>query len=314
MRSLRQDTSIYGAYAQESLRIGSRWTVDLGARLDRIRFGVTGQEWLDYDWSRGRYVQGTGPVDLGDTYTAISPRVGLVCKLGAALHAYASASAGTQTPTSDELSTNPQLQLMKVASYELGLKLRRPGLDLDAAAYYSPLRDEVVQVVQSQGETDYANAGRTRKRGVELSADWRPFKGAAAGGSYTWSNFTFEEFSEPAFGRNVDRSGNALPYVPRHYYSLFAGYEHRSGGYVRASANTWGRYWMDNANSERYAGYRFVTDLALGYRARHVELALVVQNLFDQRYAVEVQKDLYGALRYSPASPRYALARVSYRF
>ena len=39
-----------------------------------------------------------------------------------------------------------------------------------------------------------------------------------------------------------------------------------------------------------------------------------IQNLFDQRYAVEAQKDLYGGRRYSPAAPRYALARFAVKF
>ncbi len=58
--------------------------VDLGVRYDRIRFGVSGHEWIDYDWSRGTYVDGVGPVDTGETYTAFSPRVDVVQKLNEA--------------------------------------------------------------------------------------------------------------------------------------------------------------------------------------------------------------------------------------
>jgi iron complex outermembrane receptor protein len=71
---------------------------------------------------------------------------------------------------------------------------------------------------------------------------------------------------------------------------------------------------MDNANSERYEGYSLVTDLTVGFQGRKFEVALLIQNLFDQRYAVQAQKDLYGGLRYSPTAPRYVLARVAYRF
>jgi len=71
---------------------------------------------------------------------------------------------------------------------------------------------------------------------------------------------------------------------------------------------------MDNANSEMYEGYDLATDLTVGYQVRHWEVALIIQNLFDQRYAVEAQKDLYGGLRYSPAAPRYALARFAVKF
>ena len=116
------------------------------------------------------------------------------------------------------------------------------------------------------------------------------------------------------YGQNVDRSGNALPYIPEHYYSLFAAYIHRSGVYGRLTANTWGEYWMDNANTEKYGGYDFATDLTVGYQSRRFEFAVIIQNLFDQRYAVEAQKDLYGGHRYAPTAPRSFLARFVWNF
>jgi len=314
MRTLRRKTVLYGIYAQESLRLGTRWLVDAGVRYDRIKFDVTGHEWVDYDWSRGSYVDGEGSIDTVQTYTAFSPRVGVVCNVNDVLHVYGNISTGTQTPTSDELTLNPDLDLTRVMNYEIGLKVRRPNLTMDSAVYYSPVRDEVVQVIRPYGEAEYVNAGETEKKGLELAITWKPWLGVSLGGSYSYSDYTFEEFSEPAFGRNIDRSGNALPYVPEHYYSVFAGYTHPSGAYVQATANTWGEYWTDNANSEMYEGYGLVTDLSLGYQTRRFELALILQNLFDQRYAVEVQKDLYGGLRYSPAAPRYALARFALKF
>jgi len=314
MRTLKRKTMLYGIYAQESMRFGSRWLVDLGARFDRITFDVSGYEWIDYDWSSGSYVDGEGPIDTVQTYTAFSPRVGVVYNLNDAFHLYGNISAGTQTPTSDELTINPDLDLTTVRNYEVGFKARWQNVDLDTSVYYSPVLDEVVQVIQPFGETEYANAGETEKKGVEVALTWIPLLGVSLGGSYTYSDYTFKEFSEPAFGRNIDRSGNSLPYIPKHYYSLFAGYMHRTGAYLRATANTWGEYWMDNANTEMYEGYELATDLTLGYQTRRWEVALIIQNLFDQRYAVEAQKDLYGGLRYSPAAPRYFLARFAVKF
>jgi iron complex outermembrane receptor protein len=314
MRRLNRSTQLYGIYAQESMRLGSRWLVDVGARYDRITFDVKGYEWIDYSWSQGKYVEGEGAIDTVKTYSAFSPRIGVVFKLHDSFHLYGNISSGTQTPTSDELTVNPDLDLTEVRNYEVGLKIRQTNLSLETAVYYSPVVDEVVQVIQPFGETEYVNAGETEKKGVEVAATWSPLTGLTLGGSYTYSDYTFKEFSEPAFGRNIDRSGNALPYIPKHYYSLSAGYLHRTGAYVQAAANTWGEYWMDNANSETYPGYQFATDLTVGYQARRWEVALIIQNLFDQRYAVEAQKDLYGGLRYSPTAPRYALGRVAFKF
>lgn len=311
MRDLERKTKLYGIYAQESMHFGSRWIVDLGARYDRITFDLEGTEYIDYDWSSGGYVDGEGPIDTVETYTAFSPRIGVVFNAGDAVHLYGNISVGSQTPTSDELSINPELALTTVQNYEVGIKAGWPRLAFETSIYYSPVFDEVVQVIQPFGETEYVNAGETEKKGLELAVNWMPVNGLSLGGSYTYSNYTYKEFSEPAFGRNVDRAGNSLPYIPKNYYSLFAEYVHRSGAYGRATANTWGEYWMDNANSETYEGYDLVTDLTLGWQNRRFEVALLVQNLFDERYAVEAQKDLYGGLKYAPAAPRSFLVRFA---
>ena len=213
-----------------------------------------------------------------------------------------------------ETSFLREVLVMVIGSHAVAIVVRRAGLSLDTAAYYSPVRDEVVQVIHPYGEAEYVNAGATEKKGLEAALTWSPLPGLSLGGSYSYSDYTFGEFSEPVRGQNIDRSGNALPYIPAHYYSVFAAYEHRSGAYGQITANSWGEYWMDNANTEKYEGYRLVTDLSLGYRGRRFEAAFIVQNLFGQRYAVEAQKDLYGGYRYSPAAPTYALLRFAVKF
>jgi iron complex outermembrane receptor protein len=80
------------------------------------------------------------------------------------------------------------------------------------------------------------------------------------------------------------------------------------------TASSWGEYFVDNANSETYEGYSFVTEVAAGYQWQGFEVMLMVQNLFDDRHAIEVQKDLYGKLRYSPTAPRSFRVRLTYRF
>ena len=314
MRDLERGTSLYGIYAQESMHFGSRWLLDLGARVDRITFDVQGYEWIDYNWSSGGYVDGEGPIDTVETYTAFSPRIGVVYNASDAVHLYGNISAGAQTPTTDELTLNPDLKLTTVNNYEVGIKSSWRTFAFDTSVYYSPVFDEVVQVIQGYGETEYVNAGETEKKGVEVALTWIPAAGLSLGGSYTYSNYTYKDFSEPAFGTNIDRSGNHLPYIPEHYYSLFAAYVNPTGVYLRATANSWGEYWMDNANTEKYEGYEFVTDLTVGWQNHRFEAAVIIQNLFDQRYAVEAQRDLYGAYRYSPAAPRALLARFACRF
>ena len=56
-----------------------------------------------------------------------------------------------------------------------------------------------------------------------------------------------------------------ITYIPENQYSLFAFYRHPSGFKARIDTNTWGSYYMDNANTEKYPGYEFLTNLMLGW-------------------------------------------------
>jgi iron complex outermembrane receptor protein len=111
---------------------------------------------------------------------------------------------------------------------------------------------------------------------------------------------------------NLDRSGNHLPFVPRNQYGIFAGWKSLSGWYARLSANTWGEYWLDSANTEKYPGWKWVTNLAVGYEKSRHSLTLNVDNLFDKHYAAEVKKDTSGKVTYTAASPRSVLLTYKY--
>ncbi len=320
----KRETLLWGIYVQESIR-GKRWILDVGARFDRVEFDIKGTKWAGYDWGSGRYVDcpsskltNCGDYRITRSYDAVSPRIALTYRIGEGLHLYGNISTGIQTPTEGEISTNPRLDLVKVRSYEVGLKARREHWRLDLALYYSPVKNEVVQVVQSDGTSDYVNAGKTDKKGMEFSGTYSPIRGLDLGLSYAYSDYTFDEFSEPVRSGsskvNVDRSGNRLPYIPMHQYSLFARYSHPSGFRIRVETRSWGDYYMDNANTEKYGGYDFVTNLLAGYSRGNLDISVNVDNLFDRHYAMEAKKDTGGKKRYVPAPPRGFMVKLTYRF
>ncbi|MFH1625300.1 MAG: TonB-dependent receptor, partial [Pseudomonadota bacterium] len=244
-----------GIYAQESIRLTDRWILDLGVRFDRIEFEIRGTKWGDYDWPSGQYLYCPDPrltncedYRINKTYDAISPRVGVTYKLTDIFNLYGSISSGVQTPTEGELTDNPDLDLVNITSYEMGLKARHRKWSFDTAIYYSPVENEVISVIQD-GTTDYVNAGKMEKRGFEFSGAYRLHDTFKLGASYSYSDYKFDEFSEPVrVGRttvNIDRSGNKMPYIPEHQYSLFAHYRHPSGLKFRVESHTWGSYYVD---------------------------------------------------------------------
>jgi iron complex outermembrane receptor protein len=291
--------------------------VDIGARVDVIDFKIKSDWTSEYSWSTGGYADTAGSSDVSKSYSAFSPRIGINYELTPKLHMFASASTGVHSPSEGEINDNPDLELVETNSFEIGLKGRSKKWSFDTSYYYSPVKNEVIKIL-NENQTEYANAGETTKQGLEFSGTLTLVEGFDIGVSYAYSDYTFEEFSETvrvgAVVNEIDRSGNRLPYVPEHQYSLSAAYRHPSGFKSRIQTFTWGSYYMDNANTEKYEGYEFVTNLMLGFEKGRYDFSLLVDNLFDKRYAVEVTKDTSGEKDYTPAAPRSVMARFTYSF
>ena len=171
------------------------------------------------------------------------------------------------------------------------------------------IKNEVIATKEGY-TTYYQNAGETQKRGLELNGVYNLTKNFSFGASYAYSNFKFKEFMEEG---TYDRSENYLPYIPKHQYSIYTSFNYK-GFKSRIQARSWGSYYMDNANTEKYGGYDFVTDVMLGYEKSNHSIQLNVNNVFDKYYAMSAQKDIDGELTYKAAAPRTAMLTYSYKF
>ena len=311
------DVSKWGVYVQESIRPSDRWIVDAGVRYDQVNFKVDNQTYWKYLYSSGSYTTAPSTTNLNKDFSAVTPRLGVVYKAGALVHLYGNIATGFQTPQSSEIMENPDLKPLKAINYEVGMRVRSPkGHSFDLSVFQIDVTDEIVQTALPFGETGYTNAGKTQKRGLEFAGVVMPVEGWAIGGSYTYSHFKYIEFTEPVGAANIDRSGNWLPYIPWHQYMIYTGYRHRSGFKARLETNTWGRYYVDNANSFLYQGYGFITNANIGYETRRLDVTFDVYNLFDRLYAIEVTKDTSPTAveKYRPGAPRSFMVRIAYRF
>ena len=112
-------------------------------------------------------------------------------------------------------------------NYELGghFMLAQGRLGLDFAAFWIECRDQQLTVFPEGLTTGrmMSNAGKSRSRGVELSARWMrrdALKGLSVDANYGYTNALFEEFNDGV----MNYKGNYLPYAPQHTASLGASY------------------------------------------------------------------------------------------
>lgn len=314
----KRDAGLYGLYFQETLYLTKHWILDTGIRFDTITFDILSDTYTVYDYGRQTYMEEETRKHTEKSYDSFSPRLGLLYKLAKGMNTYVCISKGIKTPTESEISDNPNLKLPEIFNYEAGLKIRRARFLIDTAFYYATEEDEVIQVVQEDNQSEYVNAGRTEKKGFELSAMIHlPFY-VNAGLNYSWTDYRFDTFIEPVrFGRNqenMDRSGNRLPYIPEHQYALIFGFRHPSGIKAGWRSYFWDEYYMDNANSEKYAGYEYITHVMLGFERPKYDISLLIDNLFDKKYAVEATKDTSGEKTYAPAAPFSVMVKFLWNF
>ncbi|MES9927864.1 MAG: TonB-dependent receptor, partial [Candidatus Thiodiazotropha sp. 6PDIVS] len=312
--------TLYGFFMQETLRPSDKATLDIGFRYDRNNFDLDNTAYGEYSYSAGTYSYFDTPeyTRTDKTFNLFSPKLGLTYEITNLMNIYGVVAQSGQVPSESEIQSNPKLDAATARNVEIGLKGREQDWSFDLSIYRTTVSDEIVSVLDEDLTTEFQNAGETLKKGVELSGRYDVTSRIWLEGSFAYSDYTFSDFEELVrTGRTqtpVDRSGNQLPYVPRQQYGLGVGYSHPLGIKAILRSNSWGSYYIDNANTEKYDGYEFITNLMLSYQTGAHNLSLNVENLFDKYYATEVKKSTSGSKTYSAGSPRSAMLSYTYLF
>jgi len=303
----RETVTEVAPFAQAQWLASARVTVDAGIRYDRIAFRVEDRHLTDG-------VDNSGTSDLD----AVSGNLGVVWAPTPRLNAYGQVSTAFETPTTTELVTtasggvgfNDALGPQRAVSAELGLRAEAGRLALSLAAFQVRVQDAITQQRELGGRAYFANAGRTRNRGVEagLAATIDPRLRLTA--AYTFADYRFTDYTIRN-GTAVDTlTGNRLAGVPRHF--LRAGL--RAGPVAGLTADldqlVSSSLFANDANTLEVAGWGAgVTSLRLGWAGHlgtvRVTPFLSVFNLFDRRYVGSVTINGFGGRVLEPAPGRY---------
>ena len=307
-------TTLYGAYLMESFKVTDKWGFDLSTRVDKLNFDISGNELRTYDYATKSYTNGVGNYLIDNSFTLFSAKLGTSYALTDTTNVYASVASANQAPTTSELGLNEGLDKAESINYEVGLKTRTEKSDTDIALFENRVKNEIIQIRDANGNSIYDNAGETDKKGLEVNTAYDLTSTLQVGGAYAHSRFKFDTFNESVRGSLVSRDGNYLPFIPQNQYSVFLAYNLPSGFKSRVTAKSFGSYYMDNENTQKYEGYDLITDLMLGYGIKEHSIQLNVNNVFGKNYAMEATKDVYGVESYKAASPRNTMLTYTYKF
>lgn len=233
---------------------------------------------------------------------------------------------------------DPPLDPVKAENWYADAQYQLGTVTLGAGIWRSDSRNDIRHIPSEiRGRAYFANLGRSRRQGVDLSAEWRsgPWE---IGADYTYTDATFRsdfEISSPANPAAEDdegevsvERGDRLPNLPRHSGNIRLAYDTdqwRITGFarLRSSQILVGDEGNDNDPLSGYAIFD-----AAGYVKLLPQLTLVaeVRNLFDRKYATfgtfsEVDEvflaeapDAENPRAYAPGMPRRFSIAIKAKF
>jgi iron complex outermembrane recepter protein len=201
-----------GPFAQMLWTPNERLLLSAGGRYDRVTFDAEDRHFTDGADNSGNRTLDAFSGSLGASYL-VTP----------AFIPYANIGTSFETPTTNELGNRPDgqggfnddLGPQRAVSFELGARGDPvPWVSYSVAAFTNRVTDAIVQFAAVDAAAFFTNAGRIDSRGLELGLSLKPFRRLSFFGSYTFADYTFDEYLTP---QGDEVSGNRVPGVPRHF-------------------------------------------------------------------------------------------------
>ena len=305
-----QDENVtgYGIYLQDEFSILDNLRLTLGARYDMLRYDVD-----------DKIGMGSGSRRFDEP----SPMVALLWTPIPAVNLYGNISTAFEPPTSTELANptgptgfNPLLEPQTATNYEIGIKgLLSAATRYELALFHIDVGDELVPFeLSGSGQTFFQNAGESTRNGVEASLEIQPISGMTTTFTYTYSDFTFDSFTD-VNGDVFD--GNKIPGVPDNQFYADVSYFHPSGFYASWNIRYVDRFFANSANTVKTAPYS-VANLRLGYTRQIGGLEISpffgINNMFNEKYNDNIRINANFGRYFEPAPEMNVYGGISVRY
>lgn len=282
------------AFAQLEFSPSEQFRLVAGGRYDRIRYDFNNNLTPGDNYGAANEVR---------SFAKFSPKLGATYALSPTSSLYSNLSMGFTPPEVSQLYGKTAIPELNSATYdnvEVGWRALLPsGIRLDSALYQLSGKDTIVSYTSEIGDSYNKNAGNTRSRGLELSLnqdlrewDWRV--GA------TWAEHTFVSYRvSDKVGAIEDYSGKDMPQAPNHTLTAQVGWKFTPASRVALGLVKQGSYWMNNANTVRYAGHTLLNLTASHQLSDGWEVWGQVRNLTDKLYSDNASSS-YKSGAYTP--------------
>ncbi len=304
----REGANSVGGFVEEALLLDQHWSASVAARWDALWY--VSEDFID------------PTLDATKTFKRVTPKGSLSYRSGAHT-VYASLGGGVEAPAFNEIdpppsvpptSLNPFLEPMHSVTYELGAKGTAPAGALgsvryDAAVYLIEVRNDIVPF---NGGAYFFTAGKSQRRGGELSLGLSPLAGLTLGGSLALAKNEYVDYTNDL----GDFGGKQVPGLPEATFTAQARYQAPVGLFGMLEVEHAGGYFADDANTVSTRAYT-VLNGTVGYAraAGRYQLRAFVggNNLTDEAYDASVFINGINNQFFEPGLPQNWVAGLTLR-
>ena len=192
---------------------------------------------------------------------------------------------------------------------------------VELTGFYFKLNNALVSRKDSSNADYFVNAGDTRQKGIEISADYRTsFLSCAILESLNLrSAFTFNDFKYGDFSKGkTDFSGKRIPSVPNTIISILADIQFKKGFYFNSTYYNATKIFLDDANTVLAAPYHLLGCRA-GWKTTvknkiNFNLYAGADNVLDETYSLGNDINAAAGRYYNAATGRNFYFGISFQW
>jgi len=292
--SWKSDMKRLGIYAQDQMKIASKWVVLLGGRQDYVRYNesafFTGDKTIDNEESN-----------------AFTGRAGLVYLADNGLAPFLSYSESFE-PTDGKDRLGNRFKPTTGKQYEAGVRYQPEGAETTISAAVYQLTQDNVSVTDPVDSNYSIQAGRIRSRGFELEARTRAGRNANLVAAYAYTDARTLKASP----LQPEQEGQRSYSTPYNQVSIWGDYSLGEFGLPGVKVGAGLRYlgkMLGLAQGTTVTLPAFtLLDAMVSYSTGRWKYALNITNLADKTY---IASCTYGCFY---GEPRKAIATATYRW
>jgi len=275
-------------------RAGDR-TNRFDQRATNAKAYVENQTWLDARWvlslgvqglhsarrSRDGYITGGRDESFDVSYSGVSPKLGMRYLIDDSAQLFANISRSLEPPSFGELTGGPgvtQVDEQSATTAEIGVRVQRETLSLDAALYRARVEGELLALTDGNGNPlGTVNADRTIHQGLELGLGWTLAPQWLLSANYLWNDFRFDH--------DAIHGDNELAGIPPQQLRASLRWSPSDALYIAPNMEWVPQdYYVDHANTFRTPGYTLVGLRVGGRMASQWSWFVDARNLADRRW------------------------------